>query len=49
MTNTEHVIRAAKNYNAWGRPMSARYVEKRGIPRHLLTLAVQLDRSKEWA
>ena len=48
MTNTEHVIRAAQNYDRWGRIMSGKYLAKRDIPRHLLTIAVQLERSKSW-
>lgn len=37
-----HAIRAAKHYKSWGRLNAVRYCEKRGVPRRLLTLALQL-------
>lgn len=50
MTNqTRIAIHTANNRRAWGRYATVRYCEKRGVPRRLLTLALQLSavQSKE--
>jgi hypothetical protein len=36
-------IYAATHRRAWGRYATVRYCEKRGVPRRLLTLAIQLS------
>ena len=36
-------IYAATNRHTWGRYATVRYCEKRGVPRRLLTLAIQLS------
>ena len=36
-------IPAANNRRTWGRYATVRYCEKRGVPRRLLTLAIQLS------
>jgi len=36
-------IHAANNRRTWGRYATVRYCEKRGVPRRLLTLALQLS------
>jgi len=36
-------IHAATNRRTWGRYATVRYCEKRGVPRRLLTLALQLS------
>ena len=36
-------IYAARHRNQWGRWATVRYCEKRGVPRRLLTLAIQLS------
>jgi hypothetical protein len=43
---TKQVITAARNYNRWGRLNTIRYCEKRGIPRRLLTITLQLEAIK---
>ena len=43
---TQQVITAAKNYRRWGRLNALRYCEKRGIPRRLLTITLQLEATK---
>ncbi len=40
---TSAAIHAAQNHRIWGRWAAVRYCEKRGVPRHLLTLAMQLE------
>jgi hypothetical protein len=35
-------LHAAKHYRQWGRIMSVAYLRKRGVPRHLLTICLQL-------
>jgi len=46
---TRIAIHAANNRRAWGRYATVRYCEKRGVPRRLLTIAIQLSavQSKE--
>lgn len=46
MTHAQHALRAAKNYRAWGRPMAVSYLVRRGVPRHLLTICLQLEAVK---
>lgn len=41
---TATLMHAARNYRRWGRWATVRFCEKRGLPRRLLTLAVQLAR-----
>lgn len=36
-------IYATTHRRAWGRYATVRYCEKRGVPRRLLTLAIQLS------
>ena len=36
-------IYAATHRRTWGRYATVRYCEKRGVPRRLLTLAIQLS------
>jgi len=36
-------VYAAANRRTWGRYATVRYCEKRGVPRRLLTLAIQLS------
>lgn len=43
---TSAAITAAQNIKRWGRPNTVRFCEKRGVPRHLLTLACQLEAVK---
>ena len=43
MTQSEHAIHAARNYKQWGRINSVAYLRKRDVPRHLLTIALQLQ------
>lgn len=40
-------ITAAQNYKSWGRYAAVRFCEKRGVPRRLLTLALQLNAACE--
>lgn len=41
-------ITAAQNYKKWGRWSTTRFCERRGVPRRLLTLAVQLEATKNF-
>ena len=43
MTQAQHAVRAAKHYRQWGRYMSVAYLNKRNVPRRLLTIALQLE------
>lgn len=40
-----HAIRAAKNWNIWGRFMALAYAKKRNVPHALVRLARQLEAS----
>lgn len=41
-TQAQHAINAANHYRQWGRWATVRYCQSRGVPRGLLTLALQL-------
>lgn len=43
---TKQVIAAAKNFRRWGRLNTLSYCAKRGIPRRLLTITLQLEATK---
>ena len=46
MTKIEELkaaFEAAKHYKSWGRLNAVAYLNKRGVPRHLLTVALQLE------
>ena len=38
-----HAIRAAKNWQSWGRFAATRYCQKRGVPLELVRIARQLE------
>lgn len=43
MTSQAQVaLNAAAHYKQWGRVASVRYCQKRGVPRRLLTICLQL-------
>ncbi len=44
--DAHHAIRAAKNLKSWGRYATIRYLEKKGVPMSLFTLARVLEASK---
>ena len=41
-----HAIRAAQNWNSWGRYAATRYAQNRGVPLALVRLARQLEATK---
>ena len=43
----EYAIRAAKNWDIWGRWAAIRYAIKRRVPMRLLGLAVALEKVKK--
>ena len=43
LTQAETAIRAARNYKRWGRVAAGAYCRNHDTPRHLLTIALQLQ------
>lgn len=46
MTIAQHAIRAAQNWNRWGRYAATRYAQKNGASLTLVRLARQLEATK---